>query len=118
VQVEEGLAMATVAESVAPPSSRRSGRSWRRPRLSDTRAIGWGRAGGEDVVMVPADVGSVPPPLAWEHDAAMSTTPESSTAAGVASIEGVTDLSSSQYVDSPSIRTIDLDATELPSNDR
>jgi hypothetical protein len=48
----------------------------------------------------------------------MSTTPESSTAAGVASIEGVTDLSSSQYVDSPSIRTIDLDATELLSNDR
>jgi hypothetical protein len=48
----------------------------------------------------------------------MSTTLESSTAAGVASIEGATDLSSSQYVDSPSIRTIDLDATELPSNDR
>jgi hypothetical protein len=39
-------------------------------------------------------------------------------AAGAASIEGAADLSSCRYVDFPGIRTIDLDAPELPSNDR
>jgi hypothetical protein len=73
---------------------------------------------GEDVVMEPADDGSVPPPSAGEHDTATSVAPESSTAAGAASVKGATDLSSSQYVDFPGIGTIDLDAAELPSNDR
>jgi hypothetical protein len=43
--------------------------------------------------------------------------PESSEAAAAALIEGVADAPSSRYVDFPSIRIIDLDATELPSND-
>jgi phosphoenolpyruvate-protein kinase (PTS system EI component) len=38
--------------------------------------------------------------------------------AGAVSVEGATDLSSCRYVDFPDIGTIDLDTTELPSNDR
>jgi hypothetical protein len=72
---------------------------------------------GEDMVMVPADGGSAPLPPEGEHDTATSMAPEFSTAAGVASIEGTTDLSSSRYMDFPGIGTIDLDAVELPSND-
>jgi hypothetical protein len=44
--------------------------------------------------------------------------PEPSPVAGVASIEDAMDLASYRYVDFPSIRTITLDAPELPRNDR
>jgi hypothetical protein len=37
---------------------------------------------------------------------------------GAVSVEGAADLSSSRYVEFPGIRTIDLDTTELLSNDR
>jgi hypothetical protein len=43
---------------------------------------------------------------------------EPSMAAGAATVEGAADLSSCQYVDFPGIGNIDLDAAELPSNDR
>jgi hypothetical protein len=59
----------------------------------------------------------VPSSLARGHDVAASAVPESSEAATAALIEGVADAPSSRYVDFPSIRIIDLDATELPSND-
>jgi hypothetical protein len=72
---------------------------------------------GEDVVMVPVDGDSAPPPPVREHDVAMLAAPESSAAATTASVEGTTDTSSSRYVDFPGIRIIDIDATELPSND-
>jgi hypothetical protein len=48
----------------------------------------------------------------------MSTASEPSSAVGVASVEDVMDLAACQYVDFPGIGTIDLDAPELPSNDR
>jgi hypothetical protein len=68
--------------------------------------------------MVPADDGSAPPPPAGEHDVAASTAPEPSPTVGAVSVEGAADLSSSRYVEFPGIRTIDLDTTELLSNDR
>jgi hypothetical protein len=43
---------------------------------------------------------------------------ESSAVAAAASIEGAAGTSSSRYVDFPGIGIIDLDTTELPSNDR
>jgi hypothetical protein len=48
----------------------------------------------------------------------MSTAREPSPAVGVASVEDVMDLAACRYVDFPSIGTIDLDAPELPGNDR
>jgi hypothetical protein len=44
--------------------------------------------------------------------------PKSSAAVTVASIEGVAETLSSRYLDFPGIRIIDLDAIELPGNDR
>jgi hypothetical protein len=44
--------------------------------------------------------------------------PKPSPPAGAASVEGATDLELCRYVDFPGIRTIDLNAPELPSNDR
>jgi hypothetical protein len=43
---------------------------------------------------------------------------EPSPAAGATSVEGAVDFASCQYVDFPGIGAIDLDAPELPSNDR
>jgi hypothetical protein len=75
-------------------------------------------SGGEDVVMVPVDDGAAPPPPTREHDAAASVAPEPSAAGTATSIEGAEDMSMSRYLTIPGIGTIDLDATELPSNDR
>jgi hypothetical protein len=124
VQVEGGLAVATVVESTAPPPPAVA-------TVIEERMVGESTApqatleppagtspGGEDVVMVPTDDGPAPPRLVGEHDVATSMAHEPSTAAGAASVEGAADLSSSRYVDFPGIGTIDLDATELPSNDR
>jgi hypothetical protein len=47
-----------------------------------------------------------------------STAPEPSPAAGAVSVKDVMDLVACQYVDFPGIRTIDLDALELPGNDQ
>jgi hypothetical protein len=70
------------------------------------------------MVMVPADDDTAPLPPAGDHEVATSTAPEPSPTASVASIEDAADLAACRYVDFSSIRTIDLDAPELPSNDR
>jgi hypothetical protein len=70
-----------------------------------------------NVVMVPVDDDSAPPPPAGARDVVTSTVPEPSPAAGTASAEDVMDFVACQYVDFPDIGAIDLDATELPSND-
>jgi hypothetical protein len=75
-------------------------------------------SGGEDVVMVPAYGGSAPPPPAREHDIATPAEPESTAVVTAEPTEGASDTSSSRYVNFPGVGIIDLDATELPSNDR
>jgi hypothetical protein len=126
VQVEEGLAMATVVvESGEPPplvtatvvEEGRTVTEMTAPKAALEPPAGTG-PGSADVVMVPTDDDLVPPLPAGEHDAATSMVPESSPAAGSASVEGVADLASCRYVDFPVIRIIDLDTPELPSNDR
>jgi hypothetical protein len=44
--------------------------------------------------------------------------PEPSPAVGIASVEDAAALAACRYVDFPGIGTINLDALELPSNDR
>jgi hypothetical protein len=48
----------------------------------------------------------------------MSTALEHSPAVGVASVVEVMDMAACRYVDFPGIGTINLDAPELPGNDR
>jgi hypothetical protein len=48
----------------------------------------------------------------------MSAVPEPSPAAGAASVEDVKNMAACRYVDFPGIGTVDLDTTELLSNDR
>jgi hypothetical protein len=72
--------------------------------------------GGEDVVMVPAGDGSALSPPVRERDVATSVAPESSAVMPTTSIEGVADTSTSRYLDILGIGILDLDATELPSN--
>jgi hypothetical protein len=101
--------------------------------------------GGADVVVVPSDEDSVPPPLLGDHDVVMTSVSEPSLAARVpepspaaevdepssatgaaetsstasaVSVEEVVELAMGRYIDFPSIGIIDLDAPELPSNDR
>jgi hypothetical protein len=68
--------------------------------------------------MVLMDDDSAQPLPAGDRDVVMSMVSEPSSAVGAASVEDVTDLAACRYVDFPSIGTIDLDAPELPSNDR
>jgi hypothetical protein len=68
--------------------------------------------------MAPADGGSAPPPPAREHDATTLAAPASSADATAASTEDAAGTSLSRCMDFPGIRIIDLDATELPSNNR
>jgi hypothetical protein len=126
VQVEEGLAVATVVEeSVVPPppvtatvvEEERAIKEMAAPQAALGPPAG-ASSGGEDLVMVLANSDLAPPPPAREHDVAMLAVLESSAVAAAASIEGAAGTSSSRYVDFPSIGIIDLDTTELPSNDR
>jgi hypothetical protein len=68
--------------------------------------------------MVLADDDSAPPPPTGEHEVVASMAPEPSPTVGVASVEDAADLAACRYEDFPGIRTIDLDAPKLPSNDR
>jgi hypothetical protein len=126
VQVEEGLAMATVVEeSAAPPpptaavvvEEERAATEMTAPQAA-LEPLAWTGSGGEDMVMVPVDDGSAPPPLARERDVATSVAPESSAAVTTALIEIAADTSTSRYLDFLGIGIIDLDTTKLPSNDR
>jgi hypothetical protein len=87
------------------------------PQVALEPLVGAG-LGGADVVMVPSNEDSALPPPASDHDVVISTVPEPSPVAGATSAEDVMDLVVFQYVDFPGIGTIDLDAPELPSNDR
>jgi hypothetical protein len=126
MQVEEGLAMATaLEESDAPPSpvttaAVEEGRTtveMAAPQAALEQPAGAGSSDA-DVVLVLSDEDSALPPPAEGRDVVMSTASEPSSAVGVASVEDVMDLAACQYVDFPGIGTIDLDAPELPSNDR
>jgi hypothetical protein len=126
VQVEEGLGVATVVEeSGAPPPPVTTTAVKEERMVAESTApqavleppAGAG-PGGADVVMVLADDGSVPPPLVGDRDVVTSTVPEPSPAAGATSVEDVMDLAACRYVDFPSIGTINLNAPELPRNDR
>jgi hypothetical protein len=68
--------------------------------------------------MVLVDEGAPPPPPTREFDAAASIALETSAVGTASSIAGAEDMSMSTYLTIPSIGTIDLDTTELPSNDR
>jgi hypothetical protein len=110
MQVKEGLAVAVVEEE-------REVTEMTIPQvaLEPPARIG---SGGEDAVMTPVDDGTVPPPPEREHEVAMSGVPESSTTVTATPIEGVEDMLMSWYQTIPGIGTIDLDAAEIPSNDR
>jgi hypothetical protein len=126
VQVEEGLVVAVVVEeSVAlpPPAAatvveeERVVTETTAPQAASEPQAGTS-SGGEDVVMVSADEGAAPPLPTRERDATASVAPESSAAGTAPSIEGAEDVSMSRYLTIPGIGVIDLDATELPRNDR
>jgi hypothetical protein len=121
VQVEEGLVVATMVEesAAAPPpvvaAVIKEGRTIMEATASQVilEPLAETGAGGEDVVMVPADDGLAPPPPAGGgggQGAATSMAPKSSTVAGTTSVENAVDLASCRFVD--------FDAPELPSNDR
>jgi hypothetical protein len=57
------------------------------------------------------------PPPTGERDVTASAVLEPSVLGTAAPAEGVEDISMSRYLTIPGIRTIDLDATELLSND-
>jgi hypothetical protein len=105
--VEEGRTVVEMAASQAP--------------LEPPAGAG---SGGADVVMVPSDLDSVPPPPAGDHEVAMpepsptAGAAEPSSAAGVVTVEEVMELATCQYVDLPGIGIIDFDVPELPSNDQ
>jgi hypothetical protein len=110
VQVEERLVVATVVEGSAalpPPLAAAAAIEEERTVMETitpevtSEPLARASMGSEDVVMLPADDGLVPPPPTGERDAATSMMPESSTTVGVVSVEGAVDLSSCRYVDFP-----------------
>jgi hypothetical protein len=68
--------------------------------------------------MEPVGQGVAPPPPTGERDIVASAGLEPSAAGTATPTEGIEDMSTSWYLTIPGIGTIDLDATELPSNDR
>jgi hypothetical protein len=102
-----------------------------------------GGPGGVEVVVV-LDEDSAPPPPVGDYDVAMTSVPEplpaanvpepspatqvqepspttgvalTSSAAVTMTVEEVMELATSRYIDFPGIGIVDLDASELPSND-
>jgi hypothetical protein len=93
-------------------------------------------SGSAAMVVVSSDEDTTPPLLAGDHDVAMLSAPEPSPAAevpkpsptagavetssvaGTVIVEEVMELATCRFIDFPSIGIIDLDAPELPSNDR
>jgi hypothetical protein len=97
------------------------------------------------VVFVPSDEDSAPPLPSGDHDVVMTSVPvrsqaaevpepspaaevlepslaagaaETSLAAGIVTVEEVMELVTGRYIDFPGVRIVDLDPSELPSNDR
>jgi hypothetical protein len=148
LQVEEGLPVATTVEELgappplvieaegpgAPPPSTTAAAveegqatvETTAPQVVSEAPAGAG-SGGTDVVMVPLDEDSAPPLPAGGRDVVMSTASEASPAVGALepssteggmTVEEVMELVTRLYVDFPSIGVVDLEAPELPSNDR
>jgi hypothetical protein len=124
VQVEEGLVVAvTVEESAAPfPSAatvvgvERVVTTMTAPQAAlEPQAVT--SSSGDDVVMVLVDQGAPLPSPTRERDAVEPVAPETSAAGTAPSTRGAEDMSMSRYLTIPSIGVIDLDETELPSND-
>jgi hypothetical protein len=126
VHVEEGLVVAVaVEELVAPPlpvvaAIMRDGRTvseMAAPQVTLEPPAGAG-SGDDDVVMVLADQGAPLPPPTKKHEAAAPVAVETPAAATAPSIEGAEDAPPSSCWSIPGIGIIDLDATELPSNNQ
>jgi hypothetical protein len=101
--------------------------------------------GDADVVVVALDEYPAPPPPVGDHDVVMTSVlepsstarvpepspaaevpepslaagaAETSSAMGVVTVKEVMELATGRYKDFPAVRIVDLDAPELPSNDR
>jgi hypothetical protein len=126
VQVEEGLVVAVeVEESVAPPPpvvASVMGEEWVATEMPTSQARSEPQAGtgsgDDDVVMVPVDQGAPSPLPTRDHETVVPEGPETPAAAIAPTVEGAEDAPMSGSWSIPGIRVIDLDATELPSNDR
>jgi hypothetical protein len=68
--------------------------------------------------MVLADQGAPPPPSARDHEAVAPEAPETAAAATAPTIGGAEDVPTFGSWSIPGVGVIDLDTTELPSNDR
>jgi hypothetical protein len=99
VRVEEGLVVATVVEESAAAVEEERAVTETTARQAALEPPAGAGSGGGDVMMVPADDGSAPLPLARERDIVTSVAPEPSAAVTASSIEGAADTSSSQYRD-------------------
>jgi hypothetical protein len=126
VQVKEGLVVAVAMEDLAAPPPpivvAVAGQEWMvtetaTPQARSELQIRTG-PDDEDVVMAPADQGTPLPLLAKEHEVAPPEAPEAPEVVTVPPSGGEDDVPTSGYWSIPGIGIIDLDSTELPSNDR
>jgi hypothetical protein len=126
VQAEEKLVVTVVVEesaAVPPPAAasvigeERSVSEMAAPQATLELQAGAG-SGCDDVVVVLVDQGTSLPPLTREVEVMAPVAPETPAAATALSIMGAEDMSMSRYLSIPGIGIINLDATELPSNDR
>jgi hypothetical protein len=99
VQAQEGLVVDTeVVELVAPPPPAAAvvmGEEWvvtetAAPQMGSESRVGTG-PGDDDVVMVPAGQGALPPPPAKGHEAVAPEAPETPAAVTTLTIDGVED---------------------------
>jgi hypothetical protein len=126
VQAEEKLVVTVVVEeSAAVPlpaaasviGEERSVSEMAAPQATLELQAGAG-SGCDDVVVVLVDQGTSLPPLTREVEVMAPVAPETPAAATALSIMGAEDMSMSRYLSIPGIGIINLDATELPSNDQ
>jgi hypothetical protein len=126
VQVQEGLVVAIAVEELAAPSPPVAAVVVGEERMVTEKPApqeimepqAKAGSGGDDVVMVRVDQGAPLPPPTEERDVAALVAQKISAAGTASSIGGIEDMSMSRYLTTPGIGVIDLDATELPSNDR
>jgi hypothetical protein len=126
VQAEEGLAVAVeVEETATPPTLFAATNTGKERAVAETVAPQMGLEsqagsgpGDDDVVMVPIDQGAPPSPLVRDHGAIALEALETPEAASALTIGGAEDPPTFGSWSIPGVRVIDLDTTELPSNDR